>query len=226
MVKWNGKMKAVTFSYDDGVISDEKLLGIINKYHLKCTFNLNSGLIGKADSWKYKDFVATRPGVEHLKHLYAGHEIAIHGTRHIHPLNLSRKELTDEFKVDKQQLEEIFGTSMTGMAYAFGEYDDVLKNFLRENGVKYGRTTRSTHCFQRQEDLLAFNPTCHHNDEKIFDLIDNFLNSNLSEPQLFYIWGHSYEFDGDHNWEHLEEICKRLSGHDDVFYGTNQEVLL
>lgn len=40
---WNGKKKAVTFSFDDGVTQDIRLIEIFNKYGLKGTFNLNSG---------------------------------------------------------------------------------------------------------------------------------------------------------------------------------------
>ena len=57
-------------------------------------------------------------------------------------------------------------------------------------------------------------------------MIDDFVALSPSSPQLLYIWGHSYEFDVDRNWDRLEEICRRLSGHDDVFYGTNAQVLL
>ena len=35
----------------------------------------------------------------------------------------------------------------------------------------------------------------------------------------------SYEFDVDQNWDRMEEILKKLSGHDEIFYGTNREVL-
>ena len=44
---WNGKKKAVTFSFDDGVTQDIRLIEILNKYGLKGTFNLNSGLMAK-----------------------------------------------------------------------------------------------------------------------------------------------------------------------------------
>ena len=57
-------------------------------------------------------------------------------------------------------------------------------------------------------------------------MIDDFVALSPSSPQLLYIWGHSYEFDVDRNWDRLEEICRRLSGHDDIFYGTNAQVLL
>lgn len=34
---------------------------------------------------------------------------------------------------------------------------------------------------------------------------------------LFYVWGHSYEFDVNNNWERIEEFCKMLGGRDDIF---------
>ena len=39
---WNGKMKALTFSYDDGVEQDIRLIEILDRYHLRGTFNLQS----------------------------------------------------------------------------------------------------------------------------------------------------------------------------------------
>ena len=49
---------------------------------------------------------------------------------------------------------------------------------------------------------------------------------DAKEPSVLYIWGHSYEFDAKQNWDWMEEILKRIAGHEDVFYGTNAEVLL
>ena len=42
------KRKAITFSYDDGVTQDIRLIELMNKYGLKGTFNLNSELLGKS----------------------------------------------------------------------------------------------------------------------------------------------------------------------------------
>lgn len=44
---FQGKKKAITFSYDDGVTQDIRLIEIFNKHNLKATFNLNSELLGK-----------------------------------------------------------------------------------------------------------------------------------------------------------------------------------
>ena len=42
-----GKFKAVTFSYDDGVRADIRFAGILDKYKMKGTFNINSGFFGR-----------------------------------------------------------------------------------------------------------------------------------------------------------------------------------
>ena len=47
---FQGKMKAVTFSYDDGVTQDRRLIELLDKYGLKATFNLNSQLLGNPGS--------------------------------------------------------------------------------------------------------------------------------------------------------------------------------
>ena len=39
-----------------------------------------------------------------------------------------------------------------------------------------------------------------------------------------YIWGHSHEFDRDDNWEHIEEICRKLANNDEIWYATNIEI--
>ena len=40
-----GKSKALTLSYDDGSKNDVKLAEIINKYGVKCTFNLTNAIV-------------------------------------------------------------------------------------------------------------------------------------------------------------------------------------
>lgn len=226
MEKWKGRKKAFTLSYDDGVESDRKLLDIINYYRIKCTFNLNSGLIGDGGSWKNKDFEVRRLPLDGLKELYAGHEIAVHGTKHLAPPELGEEELKEELLGDKERLGELFGEAPVGMAYAYGAFDDRSVEYLASIGIKYARTVWDSLSFDLQTDLLRFRPTCHHDNEKVFELIDEFVNEPAKEPRLFYLWGHSYEFDANGNWERLEKICERVAGRDDVFFGTNKEVLL
>ena len=41
---------------------------------------------------------------------------------------------------------------------------------------------------------------------------------------LFYIWGHSYEYRTEGDWERMEKLCAMLSKRDDVWYATNIEI--
>ena len=56
--------------------------------------------------------------------------------------------------------------------------------------------------------------------------MEKFLKEKSEEKQLFYIWGHSYEFDVNRNWDRIERLCEMLAGHEDIFCGTNAECLL
>ena len=51
-----GKKKAITFSYDDGVLQDRRLVEILNKYGLKATFNINSELLGTKNTLNIKEY--------------------------------------------------------------------------------------------------------------------------------------------------------------------------
>ncbi len=47
-IKWfypNFKNKAVTFSFDDGVYQDIEMINMLDYFHLKATFNVNSALM-------------------------------------------------------------------------------------------------------------------------------------------------------------------------------------
>jgi len=56
-------------------------------------------------------------------------------------------------------------------------------------------------------------------------LAEEFVNMKPTKPTIFYIWGHSYEFDVDNNWDMMERFCAFVSNRDDIYYGTNYQVL-
>jgi len=217
--------KAVTFSYDDGNTQDIHLIELFNQYHVKCTFNLNSGL-HHADTWFYKNMPVKRLNLEESADLYKNHEIAVHGTYHRNMTELDSESLHEEIFSDRDRLSEIFHKMPVGMAYPYGCYNQTVISMLQEAGIRYGRTVKANHSFRPQKNLLAFEPTCHHDDENLFQLADQFLKSASDEIQIFYIWGHSYEFDGNQNWDRIEKFLDKIAGKSDIFYGTNSEILL
>lgn len=232
---FNGKMKALTFSYDDGVDQDKRLIEIFNKYGLKCTFNLNSDLLGRREDTlnmggkivnHHKAFAAD------VRHIYEGHEVAAHTLTHPFLPNIEDDcEIIRQVEEDRLKLSELCGYDVIGMAYPCGgqNHDDRVANIIRENtGIQYCRTIISNFSFDIQDDLYKFKPTVYHHAEfdKMLELGQKFLELDAKTPQIFYVWGHAYEFDYAENWDRFEEFCKMMSGHSDIFYGTNKEVLL
>ncbi len=232
---WNGKNKAVTFSYDDGVTQDIRLIEILNKHGLKATFNLNSQLLGQKN-----ELVRGGVTVRHdknaasdVKSIYQGHEVAAHTLTHPSLPTLSDSEVIRQVEQDRQALSRLVGYDVVGMAYPGGgiNNDERVAELIKNNsGIKYARTIKSTYSFEPQTDLYRFNPTVYHvmeqPREKLFELLERFCNAKSDYPCLFYIWGHSYEFDIDNSWDYFEEFCREISGESYIFYGTNREVLL
>lgn len=74
-----GKGRAVTLSYDDGIRSDLRFVKILQRYGLKCTFNINNGMIGEKDRY-HRDFLDHLTADEIQKEILDnGHEVAVHG---------------------------------------------------------------------------------------------------------------------------------------------------
>ena len=228
---WNGKKKAVTFSFDDGVTQDIRLVELFNKYNLKCTFNINSGLLGLPGALQRNGVSVNHTKIEasQVKALYEGHEIAVHTLTHPTLVGLSEETIIHQVEEDRKALEALCGYPIVGMAYPNGPNDDRVAKIIAENTpIRYSRTIESTHSFAVQKDnLLRYNPTVHSIEGCFEEIVDRFLTSEAEEDQLLYIWGHAYEMDAKYiSWEKFEEICKKLSGREDIFYGTNKEVLL
>ena len=231
MKDFYGKKKAITFSYDDGVTQDERLISLFNKYGLKCTFNVNSGFLGHPGELLREGVHVRHDKIapDRLRAVYEGHEVATHSVTHPYLTRLSDEEVIREIEEDRIRLSELLGYEVVGHAYPMGDCDRRVADLLRDHtGVKYARTVTSTHNFDIQTDMHLFNPTVYHHREmdEMFRLGEEFLKLETDEPKLFYIWGHAYEFDIHDDWQRFEEFLKMMSGKDDIFYGTNAECLL
>ena len=228
------KLKAVTFSYDDGVTQDQRLIEMFNRYGLKCTFNINSGRCGTGQGYfvHNKTVAHVRPKAEELRAIYEGHEVAAHTLTHPSlPKIEDDAEVIRQVEEDRLALSEIMGYEVVGMAYPGGgvNHDERVMKLIRENtGIQYARGVESSFGFDLQTNLLDFKPTVYQygDFDKTFELAKEFIEMKTDTPKIFYIWAHAYEFDINNSWDRMEEFCKLISGHKDIFYGTNKEVLL
>ena len=134
----HGKMKALTFSFDDGVSQDIRLAELFHRYGMKATFNLNSTLLGQS---KIPSCGGVR--VNHSKiypadvrHVYAGHEVAGHTLTHPRlPSLADEREIIRQVEEDRERLSELCGYEVLGFAYPCGgiNYDDRVARLIREN---------------------------------------------------------------------------------------------
>ena len=219
-----GLEKAFTMSYDDGVAQDIRLAGIMKKNGLSGTFNINTGTFAKEDA-----VGAGRMSERQVKELYSdpSFEVAVHAYTHPHLEALTAAQVTREVLLDKENIERLFGVVTRGMAYPYGSYNDTVLNCLKASGIVYSRTTVSTENFFLPQDWLRLPATCHHNCPRLMTLADQFLSIKLRpvDPvRMFYLWGHSYEFDTNSNWNVIEDFAAKIGGHDDVWYATNIEI--
>ena len=146
---WPGfKFKALTLSYDDGVNTDKRMIDTLNKYGIKATFNINTGIFGKGGEVFEKGKFG-RISRDEAKALYkdGGHEIALHSVHHKWMNNMNTVEAVQEILEDKRAIEELFGTIVRGMAYPYGPTYPEVENAVKVCGIVYARTTEARNTF-------------------------------------------------------------------------------
>ena len=223
------KRKTLTLSYDDGMRQDKRLVDIMKKHGLKGTFNINSGSFSS-------EFNGTetkgRMTAEEALELYipAGMEVAVHGYKHLSLAAVDEAVANNDVCTDRKTLESLFGRIIKGMAYANGSYNDTAVQILKNNGINYSRTTVSTEGFKIPSDWLRLPATCHHNNPRLMELARKFAEEGdhpyywANAPIMFYLWGHSFEFDNNDNWSVIEEFAEYMGNREDIWYATNGEI--
>lgn len=218
-----GMNKVFTLSYDDGVNQDRRLIDIFDRYHVKATFNLGYGVLGHKPEGP---FDISKVEKEEVKELYRDHEVGGHGLYHSDLSALGDPYMMYEIIEDKKHLEGLVEKPLKMFAYPFGLFNSDVKKILKAAGYKGARTVRSTHGFDLPDDPFELDPTCHHNDERLMELAESFVRERSFRPQMFYVWGHGYEFDCDNNWELIEKLVSFLDDNRrDIWFATNGEIL-
>lgn len=231
MKSFEGKLKAVTFSFDDGVTQDIRLIDILNKYGLKATFNLNSSYLGLSGQLNRNDHTVRhdKNSARQVAEIYKGHEVAVHTLTHPNLTELDEDTIVWQVEEDRKALEGLTGYPVRCMAYPCGgvNNDDrvaaVIKNRTQ---IRFARTITSSYSFDIPDNLYRYDPSVYYIEkDRLFQLGEGFIKLKADKPQVFYIWGHSYEMDAEYiKWDEFEEFCKLISGRADIFYGTNGEI--
>lgn len=222
-----GKAKAVTLSYDDNMEEDQDLICRMEKYHMKGTFNLIPGWFVEEGKTYPEGETYRLTSVSMARRMY-NHplvEVANHGNEHKYMSTLTTAEMAEDTLLCRRTLENLFDRNVRGMAYPYGWYDNTLEDVLKMCGITYCRTVNETREFELPENWLEWNPTCHHDDEKLMELTEQFVKmDSVENPKLFYVWGHTFEFEENDNWDRMDRFMEAVSGREDIWYATNGEI--
>lgn len=209
-----GKHKVLTMSYDDGRTEDRRLVEIFNRFGIRGTFHLNSGLLRE-----------DRISPQEWASLYRGHEISCHTVLHPTIERCPIEQVALQVLEDRRSLERAAGYPVRGMSYPNGSLSDEIVTLLPGLGIEYSRVVGDTHQFAMPENFLTWKATCHHNHNLLEDAKAFIALNKTQYLYLMYVWGHSFEFSRDGNWELMEEFCRLAGGRDDIWYATNIEIV-
>jgi peptidoglycan-N-acetylglucosamine deacetylase len=219
----DGKRIALTSCWDDGTIHDRQLVAILNHYGLKGSFNLCSGKFGlSAQQSGWKEFVRA----DEVAALYQGHEVCSHTVNHPRVWSVPLDQMRWEILEDRRRLEELVGYPVRGFVipYNWPTGQEWCREFVSQCGFKYMRNSASVPQFEHPSDFMDWHPTAHCSAD-LSALWASMLQRNPDQPgQLFYVFGHSYEFEDDLGWKVIELFAKLAVETQNIHHATKGEI--
>jgi len=223
-----GKKKAFTLSYDDGLDSDIPLVEMMRAHGIKGTFNVNSAIC-PAQPLGETEYAWNKLALCQYADVYGDDmEIAIHGARHPYWDRLPTAQAMADIAYDRRMLEQVTGKEVAGAASPYGASNADVRSMLRLAGIRYCRATGQSNTLELPEkvDWLHFRGTCRHKNPRLMEFAEQFVSETPAEEKLylFYVWGHTYEFVKQDNWHVMEQLLDKVAGREDVWYATNLEI--
>ena len=219
------KKLRVAQCWDDGVFTDIRLTEILKKYNAKATFNLCSGLISeksvetkwypltKEDLPSMQAFFSGRVGLDRLREVYSGFEVASHCDLHENAQKVEPQEFLRSAVKCREFLEDFFQKECRGFAWPYGTHTDETADLLKKAGFAYGRTVSNTKNVLDYKDPLRLDSSCHFMNRNFW----NIYNDAKENSGVFYFWGHSYEMmDYERYWQTFEFIISTISSDPDA----------
>ena len=207
----------IAFSFDDGTLQDIRLIKLLDRYGIKATFNLNSGLLGQPGQLvrNGQTIDHTKIPAKEVRFVYQGHEIASHSLTHPRLTNMPAPDILRQVEEDRLRLSDLAGYEVYGFAYPCGgqNYTPSVADLLeKQTGVRYARTIESSFSFEPPQNPYMLCPTAHFLDfEHLHALWQSFLQGHQQNPQIFLLWGHSFELDCNQAWDKFEVFLQTIS---------------
>ena len=213
--------KYFAFSIDDGTIYDGLTIALFNRFGIRATFNLNSGLSDYV--WYLDGRPIRRFNLEEAVHLYDGHEVASHTLHHPDLAYLDENAIRYEVGADVENLRNIFHRDVTSFATPFESCGEREISAIREvEGISAIRMSKIDESFSFPRDPYHIKCTCFEIDRAL-TLLDAFLS--IPGDAVFVYAGHSYDFAlQEDGFPKLERLIKVLIASGKVEFITMAEI--
>lgn len=197
--------------WDDGDVDDIRLVDILKKHGAKATFNICPGG-SRSERKMAHDFRGQYPvyrlTLDEMPQVYEGFCIGGHTMTHPNLAQIEPDVAMAELVDCKKFIEEHFGQAECGMAYPCGNYDDKVKELVKQAGYCYSRTVHNVDLKLNTDDPMALHTHCHFLAENFWDKFE----AVKAVDGDFYFWGHTFELmNDDARWQEMDTMIGRLS---------------
>ena len=204
-------MKYFVFAIDDGTICDEKVSQIFDKFGIRATFNLNTGL--QDFVWYKDDKPVRRLNLNKYKNIYKNHEVSSHSLTHPWLTSLSDEDALQEVKSDVDNLERIFQREVISFSFPFEGFDEHTIGLVKSVGVKNIILPEIDSSFLFPTDSFHIKVSSWNIDDAL-NKLDDFINNK--DAELFVFLSHSYDYEFDNSYKKLERLCDILTKENNI----------
>ena len=166
-------------------------------------------------------YMAGKVGLNELKDVYGGFEVASHCMHHENAGTIPDEEFIKAAVDAKTYLEDLFEKECPGFAWPCGKYTESTCKLMHEAGFTYGRTTEYTDDVTRCKDTMAMATNCHFMNGAFYQKYEA-----AKATGVFYFWGHSYEtLDYDRLWEQFEDKIRYITNDPDSEWADVKDIV-
>lgn len=187
----------IATSWDDGLVTDLKLIEILQKYNANCSFGINSRLHSNIRT--NNDYRDIKYGVKlkksELSH-YCSYDIWNHTATHQQVDKLSNEDLVYELDTGKKDLENLFSKQVDGIIWPYGVYTINAVEIAKRTGHKYSRTT--------PDNMTRIDKSC------IIPVSWRTNVNSLLSFEYISLSGHTYEID-EVGWAYVDKLYETLT---------------
>lgn len=206
-------VKYFIFSLDDGTIFDRTTIELFDRYKIRATFNLNSGLNNFV--WYYNNEIPIpRFNLPDVVSLYKNHEIASHTLTHPYLDQCPEDIVIKEVNEDINNLENIFRRKINSFATPFSTCGEREINIIKDNcPITNIRISQIDESFQMPINQYHIKITALEI-HRALELFDDFIKDD--QAKAFIYAGHSYDFYVANTFDKLEELIKKITACKDI----------